>query len=155
RRALEERGETFATRSDTEVLARLLRRDGAAALNGLRAQFAVAWTDGDELLLARDGAGEKPLFWRRDGDRLLFASTLDALHALAPFARSIDAEALSLYLSWGFVPAPRTIFAGVRKLRAGEWLRANRGGALEAGFLEAPRRQAPIAEADAVDALRA
>jgi asparagine synthase (glutamine-hydrolysing) len=145
RRRAEREGERFATRSDTEVLARLLARDGARALDALRAQFALAWIDGETLLLARDRHGEKPLFWRRDGDRILFASTLEALAALAPFPRVVDPEALSLYLSWGFVPAPRTIFAGVRKLRAGEWLRVARG----AGDVETGRLAAPPALADA------
>jgi len=149
RRRAERDGERFATRSDTELLASMLGRTGARALDGLRAQFALAWVDGESLLLARDRCGEKPLFWRRDGDRVLFASTLDALAALAPFPRDVDREALSLYLSWGFVPAPWTIFAGVRKLRAGEWLRATRGGAVETG------RLAPIPRRDAVDAAEA
>ncbi len=154
RRALEASGETFSTRSDTEVLARLLAKDGAAALSSLRAQFAIAWIDGGTLLLARDRAGEKPLFWRTDGDRILFASTLAALAALAPFPRELDREALSLYLSWGFVPAPLTIFAGVRKVRAGEWLRATPGGRVEIGRMPPPPRHEPISEKDAVPALR-
>ena len=154
RAVLEGGGERFATRSDTEVLAHLLARHGAAALDPLRAQFAIAWIDGDSLLLARDRAGEKPLYWRREGDRILFASTMDALHALAPFPREIDREALSLYLSWGFVPAPWTIFAGVRKLRAGEWMTARRDGRIESGRLAPAKRCDAISEADAVPALR-
>jgi asparagine synthase (glutamine-hydrolysing) len=150
RRKREERaGERFATKSDTELLARLLARDGARALDDLRAQFALAWVDERSLLLARDRCGEKPLCWRRDGDRVLFASTLDALHALAPFPRSLDREALSLYLSWGFVPAPWTIFDGVRKLRAGERLSATRDGVVDSGRLP------PIPKHDAVDVTEA
>jgi asparagine synthase (glutamine-hydrolysing) len=155
RRALVAAGETFASKSDTEVLARLLARGGVDALPSLRAQFAIAWIDDGSLLLARDRGGEKPLFWRKDGDRVLFASTLEALAALAPFPREIDREALSLYLSWGFVPAPLTIFAGVRKLRAGEWLRATQGGRVETGRLPPPPRQESISGVDAVPALRA
>jgi len=154
RERLERDGERFVTRSDTEVLAALLGRDGARALDDLRAQFAVAWIDGGSLLLARDRAGEKPLFWRRDGDRLLFASTLDALRALAPFPRDVDQEALSLYLSWGFVPAPRTIFAGANKLRAGEWIRATSDGAWETGRLAPTRPREALDVAEAPGALR-
>ncbi len=155
RTRLEREGERFATRSDTEVLARLLDRSREKALDGLRAQFAVAWIDGDSLLIARDRCGEKPLFWRRSGDRVLFASTLDSLHALAPFSREIDREALSLYLSWGFVPAPWTIFAGVRKLRAGEWLRATRAGAVDFGRLAPAPAHDAVDETEAPAALRA
>lgn len=155
RRALQSAGETFATRSDTEVLARLLARDGVRALDTLRAQFAIAWVDGDSLLLARDAAGEKPLFWRRDGDRVLFASTLAALRALAPFPREIDREALSLYLSWGFVPAPHTIWAGVHKLAAGATLSFSRDGRETAGRVAPEPAHEPIAKEECAPALRA
>ncbi len=138
RAELEAQGETFATRSDTEVLARLLARRGAAAIDTLRAQYALAWVDGDTLVLARDPAGEKPLYWRRDGSRVLFASTLAALDALAPFPRKLDRTALSLYLSWGFVPAPRTAFLAVSKLRAGDVLSVTRGGEIEVTRRAAP-----------------
>ncbi len=155
RRALQAAGESFATRSDTEVLARLLAKDGARALDTLRAQFAIAWVDGDSLLLARDPAGEKPLFWRRDGDRVLFASTLAALQALAPSARKVDREALSLYLSWGFVPAPRTIWAGVYKLAAGATLSFSRGGRGSEGRVAPEPAHEPLAKEECAPALRA
>jgi asparagine synthase (glutamine-hydrolysing) len=155
RRSLEAAGETFATRSDTEVLTRLLARDGARALDTLRAQFAIAWVDGGSLLLARDPAGEKPLFWRRDGDRVLFASTLAALRALAPFPREIDREALALYLSWGFVPAPHTIWAGVHKLAAGATLTITRDGRVTEGRVAPEPAHEPLAREECAPALRA
>lgn len=154
RKALAAAGEDFVTRSDTEVVARLLAREGAETLPGLRAQYALAWIDGDALLLARDRCGEKPLFWRSEGDRVWFASTLDALAALAPFSRELDREAVSLYLSWGFVPAPRTIYAGVRKLAAGEWLRIERGGRLATGRVAPPAPLERLDDDDCAPALQ-
>ncbi len=154
RHALAATGATFSTKSDTEVLTRLLARGEVRDLAALRGQFALAWIDGETLLLARDRNGEKPLFWRRDGNRLFFASTLDALHALSPFPREVDREALSLYLSWGFIPAPWTIFSGVRKLGAGAVLRANRDGVVAMQTLAPPKPHEPIAAVDAVAALR-
>ncbi len=127
-------GAVLATRSDTEVLAHLLARGpeaGLAALSREPGQWALAWVDehAGTLLLARDPAGEKPLYWAQAGGRVAFASTLDALRALVPLDTALDPHALSLYLSWGFVPAPHTIFAGARKLRAGEALLFARGAA--------------------------
>jgi len=129
RRRMERDGVTFRTRSDTEVLTHMLAAaprgddgpDYRAVFGAASGQWAMAWIDMErgELLLARDPAGEKPLFHATVRDRIVFASTLDALRALAPVDTSIDGEALSLYLSWGFVPAPLTIFRGAAKLWAG------------------------------------
>ncbi len=129
RAALQRAGTEFRTRSDTEVLTQMLAaaprdEDGAdyrSVFGSVSGQWAIAWIDSErgELLLARDPAGEKPLFHATVGDRIVFASTLDALRALAPIDTAIDEEALSLYLSWGFVPAPLTIFKGASKLWAG------------------------------------
>ncbi len=130
RAALTREGHVFSSRSDTEVLARLLagarrvpgtRPAYEEALAGEPGQWAIAWIDTErgELLLARDPAGEKPLFVTSSAGRTWFASTLGALRALGPIRTELDPAALSIYLSWGFVPAPRTIFAGVAKLPAG------------------------------------
>jgi len=126
RRDLEAAGETFSTRSDTEVLLRLVARRGAAAVAALRGQFAFAAYDAKErsLLLARDALGEKPLFTARSGGRLYFASTLDALFAIADLPRDPDPEAISLFLSFSYIPAPWTIHRVARKLPAGHLLTA-------------------------------
>lgn len=123
---LETAGESFATKSDTEVLLRLVARRGAAAVAALRGQFAFAAYDAKErsLLLARDALGEKPLFTARHRGRLFFASTLDALFALADLPRDPDAEAISFFLSFSYIPAPWTAWRAARKLPAGHLLTA-------------------------------
>jgi asparagine synthase (glutamine-hydrolysing) len=162
RRELASEGAVFRTRSDTEVYAHLLSRDEDAALGARHAQFALAWVTGledggtPELLLARDAAGEKPLFFAQLGARLFFASTLDALVALAEPPLELDPDALSLYLSWGFVPAPFTIYRGIAKLAAGVALRVRRGGEVvpQAIPAAAPAEPADDPVAALEDALR-
>ncbi|HKI03244.1 MAG TPA: asparagine synthase (glutamine-hydrolyzing) [Thermoanaerobaculia bacterium] len=121
RRGLEERGHRFATRSDTEVIVHLWEELGPRCVEKLAGMFALAVADFGRrtLLLARDRIGKKPLFLADDGRRLGFASELKSLLAAGLVAPEIDPEALDLYLSYGYVPAPWTIFRGAAKLPAG------------------------------------
>ena len=134
RRALEARGEAFASRSDTEVLLRLLALDGPAALARVRGMFALGWWDAADraLVVARDRFGIKPLYVAPDGARLSFASELSALRA----ARLVDGvpspAGVLAFLSWGSVLPPLTWLRGVEALEAGTWWRW-RDGALERG----------------------
>ena len=130
RAAMEAEGEAFRTRSDTEVLLRLVARRGAAAVNALRGQFAFAAYDARErsLLLARDALGEKPLFTARSRGRLFFASTLDALRSIGALPDDPDPEAISLFLAFSYVPAPWTAYRAARKLKAGHLLTASPRG---------------------------
>ena len=114
RRGLEERGHRFATRSDTEVIVHLWEELGAGCVERLAGMFALAVADFRRrtLLLARDRAGKKPLFLADDGRRLGFASELKSLLAAGLAGPEIDPEALDLYLAYGYVPAPWTIFRG-------------------------------------------
>ena len=137
---LEAAGETFASASDTEVLLRLLARDGLAALPRLVGMFAFGLWDRQrrELILARDRLGVKPLVWAEGGGgNLAFASEIDALRAHPGLDLGVDREALSAYLACLYVPAPRTLHAGIRKLPPGHWLRW-REGAVETGPWWAP-----------------
>ncbi len=159
RAAMEAEGEAFRTRSDTEVLLRLVARRGAAAVNALRGQFAFAAYDARErsLLLARDALGEKPLFTARSRGRLFFASTLDALMAVGDLPRDPDPEGISLFLSFSYVPAPWTAFRAARKLKAGHLLTASpRGvGAPETWWTLPAPGTFRGSFGDAVDAVRA
>ncbi len=121
RRGLEERGHRFTTRSDTEVIVHLWEELGAGCVERLAGMFALAVADFRRrtLLLARDRAGKKPLFLADDGRRLGFASELKSLLAAGLAGPEIDPEALDLYLAYGYVPAPWTIFRGAAKLPAG------------------------------------
>lgn len=132
RRTLEEKGETFRTASDTEVLHILLQREGVDALSSLRGMFAfVAWDDrSGRLIMARDRIGKKPLYYRIDGGILYFASSLSALRRTVPGGWDIDPASVDDYLSLGYIPSPATIYRDVFKLPAAHRA-VNRGDALD------------------------
>jgi asparagine synthase (glutamine-hydrolysing) len=116
-------GYTFNTQCDTEVLLAAVSRWGRDALPRLRGMFAFAAWDARErtLLLARDSFGIKPLYVHTTPDGgLLFASELNALLASGCVPTAIDPQAVSDYLAWLSVPAPRTIYRQVQSLRAGD-----------------------------------
>ncbi|HJO68216.1 MAG TPA: asparagine synthase (glutamine-hydrolyzing), partial [Rhodospirillales bacterium] len=130
RTELEAAGERFRSLSDTEVLLASLRREGSRVLSRLIGMFAFAFWDRErgELLLARDRLGLKPLVYGRPpGGALAFASEIHALEAHPGIDLGIDPEALSEYLACLYVPAPRTIRRGIRKLPPGHFLKW-RGG---------------------------
>lgn len=119
------RGHVFRTKSDTEVLVHLYEECGAELVHRLRGMFALAIWDArrGELLLARDRVGQKPLYYYHDDQQFLFASEPKAILAHAAIERKVDLEALEQYLTFGFVPSPRSIFRGMQKLPAGHTLR--------------------------------
>ena len=121
---LEARGARFRTATDTEVLLEGYEAWGAAVLERLNGMFAFALADlaGDSVLLARDPAGQKPLYLAARDGGLAFASELKALLADPAAPRAIDREALDFYLAYGYVPAPRCLLGGYRKLPAGHAL---------------------------------
>ena len=118
RAELQARGRSFATRSDTEVVLQAYREWGTDCLQRLNGMFAFAIYDArqQQLLLARDRAGEKPLFYSLEKQSIRFASELKALMADPTFERRIDPHALDCYLAAGFVPGERCILEGVNKL---------------------------------------
>jgi asparagine synthase (glutamine-hydrolysing) len=123
RRELAAAGHSFRTQCDTEVLLAAYAQWGERCLPRLQGMFAFAVWDAQEksLFLARDAFGIKPLYFRHEtGGPLLFASELNALLASRAFAAEIDSQSVSSYLAWLAVPAPRTIYRGVRSLRPGE-----------------------------------
>ena len=140
---LEARGHRFASHCDTEVLPHRYEERGAAFPEGLRGMFAIALWDARErrLLLARDAFGIKPLYWRVADGVLSFASELKALVRQPGFAGEVDLEALDAYLAFNSVPAPMSIYRGVRKLPAGHLLEA-RDGRIE---VRRYARPAPVA----------
>ena len=112
------RGHAFHTSSDTEVLLAAYREWGTACVERLRGMFALALYDGDarRLFLARDRAGEKPLFYCHQDGRLAAASELKALLSLPSVPRRLDPRALDHYLAYGYVPGELCLLAGIRKL---------------------------------------
>lgn len=129
RRELGEAG--FTTASDTEVVLRAWRQWGMAALDRFRGMFAFALHDpgAGRVFLVRDRLGIKPLYYRADRGRLAFASELGALVSESGQSGPVDPAALSIYLRYGYVPTPRTIYAGVEKLEPGHCLEIDLAGA--------------------------
>ncbi|MGH7030886.1 MAG: asparagine synthase (glutamine-hydrolyzing), partial [Stellaceae bacterium] len=134
RAALEAKGRTFRTRSDTEVVLALYEQYGEEFLGRLRGIFAIALYDRrggpgrEKLLLARDHFGIKPLLYAEVGGALIFASEIKAMLASGQIAREVDSEALRQLLSLGSVIQPRTLLSNVRALPSAHCLIADRAG---------------------------
>jgi asparagine synthase (glutamine-hydrolysing) len=118
RRELAAGGVHFTGRSDTEVLLAAYDAWGERCVARLRGMFAFAIYDQTRrvLFLARDRAGEKPLYWAEHRGGLIFASELKALMADSEFPRRLSPEGLAYYLSFGYVPGDKCILEGVHKL---------------------------------------
>ena len=133
REGLQADGHRFRTNGDTEVIAHLAEGlepdDLARSLDGMFA-FAV-WDDRRQrLILARDRVGKKPLYYWAGGGSIVFGSELKAVLAHPDVPRRLDAEAIPAYLTFGYVPTPRTFFDGVRSLPPGHILVADAGAPL-------------------------
>lgn len=124
RKELEALGRRFRTATDTEVILEAYLAWGSACLARLNGMFAFALYDGrqKQLLLARDPAGEKPLFYRLHSGTLTFASELKALFTDPACPRELDAGALDQYLAFGYVPGDRCLLRGIHKLKQGHAL---------------------------------
>ena len=118
RSELQARGHNFATQGDTEVIAHLYEEHGAACVQHLHGMFAFAVWDRrrEQLLLARDRVGKKPLLYALRNGTLSFASEMGALLQDGEIPRAVDHAALDRYLAYGYVPSPLTALRDVRKL---------------------------------------
>jgi asparagine synthase (glutamine-hydrolysing) len=121
RAGLEEKGHRFDSRTDSEVILHLYEEKGLDVSDGLRGMFAFGLWDRPRrrLLLSRDRFGIKPLYYAELPGGLVFASELNALLASGLVERRLDAGVLDSYLSFGYVPPPRTLIAGVKALPPG------------------------------------
>jgi len=140
RRELESAGCQFQSRTDTEVILAAYERWGVDCVQRFVGMFAIALWDvrRRRLWLVRDRLGKKPLYYARVDGRLLFASELKALLAYPSFPRRIDDEAVRLYLEYGYVPSPLTIYEDARKLPPGHYL------VLEGGQVTVTRYWDPV-----------
>ncbi|MDQ7006683.1 MAG: asparagine synthase (glutamine-hydrolyzing) [Acidobacteriota bacterium] len=131
RRELQRQGHSFRSHTDTEVLVHLYEEMGDDLLRRLEGQFALALWDESRrrLLLARDHFGKKPLYYRLTDTGIAFASELKALLVDPRCPRRVDRESFFDYLTFQYVPEPRTIFEGIHKLPAGHALSLDAGGA--------------------------
>jgi len=123
RKLLQERGHRFYTHSDTEVIVHLYEEYSEEFVKHLAGMFAIAVWDQRQhkLTLARDRLGIKPLYYAVDAEHLLFGSEIKAL-LQDGVSREIDLQALHDYLSFNYIPGPRSIFTYIRKLRPGHTL---------------------------------
>jgi len=127
------RGSHYAcrTHSDTEVLLRLYEKEGIDFVKRLNGMFAIAIYDAREqaLYLIRDRIGVKPLYIYDDGEQLLFGSEIKAIIKSAAVNPIMDEQALHHYLTFNYVPAPFTLYQGIRQLMPGHYLRISKEGA--------------------------
>jgi len=123
------KGHTFRSRSDAEVILHLWEDEGAAALRKLNGIFAFALQDRQDgtLVLVRDPLGVKPLFWSADRDSLWFASELQALKATGAPLGSSDVVALAQFLTFLWIPDPRTPYLAAHSLPPGTMLTWRQG----------------------------
>jgi asparagine synthase (glutamine-hydrolysing) len=129
-------GHSFKTRSDTETIVHLYEELGEACFAELRGMFSIALWDArkKKLLLARDRVGKKPLFYSWCGGRLLFASEIKALFPAGGTSKEMDLEAVSDYFSFQYIPAPKTIYRGVRKVRPAHYVVVDQSGLRETPY---------------------
>jgi asparagine synthase (glutamine-hydrolysing) len=151
------RDHRFRTRCDTEVVVHAYEEYGLDCLPQLNGMYAFALWDGRarRLLLARDPFGIKPLYVWQNARYLLFASEIKAFLADPRFPREVDPVALDEYLTFQFVPSPRTIFKGVQKVPPGHCMVIEGGKVRTLAFARSAPSQSPVPdEAAAVAALQ-
>jgi asparagine synthase (glutamine-hydrolysing) len=146
----------YTTNGDTEVLLAALTRHGVDALPRLSGQFAFGLFDNRDriLTLARDRLGILPLYYTIESGMVAFASEIKALLVCLDRPPSVDEAQLASYLTYRSVPAPETLFAGIRKLPAGHWLQIDSEGRVSTDrYWELPSPSSPPPSADQAVAL--
>ncbi|MFH1481241.1 MAG: asparagine synthase (glutamine-hydrolyzing), partial [Pseudomonadota bacterium] len=144
RQALMSRGHRLKSHTDCETIIHLYEDEGIQCLRHLNGMFAFALWDNrkQKLWLVRDRLGVKPLVYWWDGQRLIFASEIKAILCDPDVSRDLDFEALDLYLTLNYIPAPWTIFKNIRKLDPGTYLLAEKGHIAVERYWEIPRGHA-------------
>ena len=145
RAELKKKGHVFRSDTDTEVLIHLYEEEGMGAIHKLNGMFSFAiWDIGlNRLWAGRDRIGIKPLVYFWDGNHFLFASEIKALLADPSIPKEIDDEALVLYLTFNYIPAPYTIFKGIKKMEPGHYLVIENGNLRITKYWDAPRENDP------------
>lgn len=154
REGLIKKGHSFKTNSDTEVIIHLYEDYGIDCVKKLRGMFAFAIWDASKkrLFLARDRLGKKPLVFSRNKNSFLFASEIKSILCDKSVPREIDPIAIHHYLSYGYVPAPLTIFKGIKKLQAGSFLVLENGNEkIERYWMPEYKPKLKISEEEAID----
>ena len=115
---------SFQSNSDTEVILKAFHKWGKKAVNKFIGMFAIGIYDKkkQKLFLIRDRAGVKPCYYYLDNNLFMFSSELKSFHENKRFKKEIDKDALSLYIQYGYIPEPHSIFKNTYKLKAGHIL---------------------------------
>jgi asparagine synthase (glutamine-hydrolysing) len=123
KKELEQKGHIFKTNSDTETIIHAYEEWGTDVFSRLRGMFALALWDEkhQEMVLARDRLGKKPLYYLSDDEKLLFGSEIKAILQHPGIDKSIDYTAFSDFISLMYIPNPKTIYKSIRKLPPGHF----------------------------------
>ena len=126
------RGHQFRSRSDTEVIVHLYEELGPKCIDRLDGMFAIAiWDERRQrLVLARDRAGKKPLYYLSNGNRIVFASEMKAFFGRRDLNLAIDPHAIPSYFIYGYVPCPQTFYRGVQQVEPGSVMTVERDGTM-------------------------
>lgn len=154
RKELEVFGHQFKTKSDTEVIVHAYEQWGRNCVTHFNGMFAFAIWDSvvQELFLARDHLGVKPLYYVGLDDRVLFASEVKSLLQDPDCPRDIDMQALAELFTFRYVPSPRTLFKNVYKLPPGHWMIcSDRGIKIERYWKWVPQVRKTINEAELIE----
>lgn len=160
RKALENQGVRFRSTSDSEVVLHALIEWGIKALERFNGMFALGFYDSVEkrLLLSRDHAGMKPLYYLIDPKGIVFASQYDQL-LMHPLSRNlkISQDALGLYLRLAYIPAPYGLYQGTHMVEPGTWIQITGNGIIEKGsYFQFPRYEVSTLKGDqALEAVNA
>src|SRR5260370_26769900 len=130
RQGLEQRGHVYASRTDSETILHLYEERGPDFVSDIEGDYAIALWDADlqRLVLARDRAGVKPLYFYQQNGRFIFASEIKAILEHPAVTPEVNEEALYHYLTFLTTPAPQTLFRQIQKLPAGHMLVIDRAG---------------------------
>lgn len=139
RQELEAAGISFRSESDTEVLLYMLIKEGISCLNRLNGFFAFAFYDSreDQLIIARDRIGIKPLLILHDQDKLIFASEMKAIFEFG-VEKKLDFDSLALYLQLNYIPAPHSMMQNVQKLEPGNYISIKEGSVEQHKYYDLP-----------------
>lgn len=145
-------GHQFRTSSDTEAIVHLYEEHGLACLDHLRGMFAFALWDSRQrrLLIARDRLGVKPLYYRQERGRLVFASELRALRELCEQPIEVDPQSVYDFFGFRYIPAPHTFYRGVEKLLPGHFLVADSKGIHTKAYWDISAEEEEPASVDAL-----
>ena len=146
----------FLTRSDTETIVHLYESYPSTFVSQLRGMFAFALWDANNrtMILARDRVGKKPLYYYLDDQKLVFASEIKSILQHPALNLDVDELAVSDYLSLGYIPAPKSIYRSIRKVRPGHYLVVKPGRVEEVEYWDLSFREGePRSEQQWRDAL--